>query len=255
MTTGNYEDQPGQQQPGQQQPPQYGQPPEQYGPPPQQYGPPPQQYGQPPQQYGPPPQQYGQPPQQYGPPPQQYGPPPQGQPQYGGYGAPAAGHGGPPPAGETFGLVAGALAVVAAVLGVVALTAINWFSGGGHSHFNDVRKLVTSEQAKPFATGLAKVFYGWLAWVLLAVVIVVALIAASPNIGRTFRPIGAILAAASIAVTFLAVKFLKSGANSKIDSYGQYLKHARVGFWMLVAAFLLAGIAAAIGARRNPAGR
>ncbi|MFN2563193.1 MAG: hypothetical protein ABR571_18110 [Jatrophihabitans sp.] len=234
MTTGDYGDQPGQ--------PQYGQQPGQ-----PQYG---QQPGQP--QYG---QQPGQP--QYGQPPAQGYGPQAGAPQYGGYGPPAA-YSGPPPSGETYGVVAGVLAVAAAVLGVLSLTVIDWFSGHDQSHFSDVRKVVTSEQTKQYATGLAKVFYGWLAWVLLAVVVIAALIAAAPNIGRPFRAIGAVLALASIVITFLALKFFSDKAgniDAEFKGYSTYLKHARAGFWMLVAAFVLAGIAAAIGARRSAAGR
>jgi hypothetical protein len=238
--TGNYGDQPGQPQYGQQPPgqPQYGQQPPgqpQYG----QQPPGQPQYGQ---------QPPGQP---------QYGQQPPGQPQYGQpqYGAPS---GAPEPAAEGFGVIAAALAVAAGVLGVLSLTVIDWFSGKGRSHFSDVRKVVTAEQTKQYATGLAKVFYGWLAWVLLAVVVIVALVAAAPNVGRPFRAIGAILALASIVVTFLALKFFNSQAgaiDSDFNGYSEYIKHARVGFWMLVAAFLLAGIAAAIGARRNAAAR
>jgi hypothetical protein len=238
MTTGEDGDQPGQ--------PQYGPPAGQpYGPPPAppQYGPPP---GQP--QYGPPP---GQP--QYGPPPAQGYGPQAGGPQYGGYGPPAA-YSGPPPSGETYGVIAAALAVIAAVLGVLSLTVVDWFTGPGQSHFSDVRKLVTSDEATHYATGLAKVFYGWLAWVLLAVVVVVALLAAAPNVGRPFRFLGAVLAAAFVVIAFLALQFFKADGG-KFNGYSAYLKHARAGFWMLVAAFVLAGIAAAIGAQRSAAAR
>jgi hypothetical protein len=235
MTTGDYGDQPGQ--------PQYGPPPGQ-----PQYGPPP---GQP--QYGPPPgQPPGQP--QYGPPPGQgYGPHAGGA-QYGGYGPPPAAQSSPASGRETFGVVAAALAAVAAVAGVLSLTVVDWFNGG-NSLFSDVRKVVTSNQTKQYATGLAKVFYGWLAWVLLAVVVILAVVAASPNVGRPFRAVGAIVAVASIVVAFLAIKFFNSNAgaiDSEFNGYSAYIKHARAGFWMFVAALLIGGIAAAIGARRNP---
>ncbi len=49
---------------------------------------------------------------------------------------------------------------------------------------------------------------------------------------------------ASIVVTFLALKFFNSNAgaiDSEFNGYSTYLKHARAGFWMFVAAFLLGG--------------
>jgi hypothetical protein len=207
------------------------------------YGQGPQQpYGQQPQQpgYGQPPPGYGQQQPQYRQ--QQYGQP-LGQP---GYGTPAGG------VGQRFGIVAAALAVVAAALGIISLTAVDWFSGG-NSKFSDVRKVVTSDQARQFTSSLSRAYYSWLAWVLLAVVVIAALVAAAPGIGSPFRVVGVLAAVASIVVSFIALKFFNSKAgsiNSDFRNYSEYLKHARAGFWMLIAAFLVAGIGAAIGAAR-----
>jgi hypothetical protein len=217
MTTGNYGQPEGSGQPYGQQPP-----------------PAPGGYGQPPQAAG---GGYGQPP------------------QYGGYGAPA----GNPYADvsgrnhESFGVVSAVVVAIGAVLGIVAFTAVDWFSGGS-SKFSAVRKVVTDDATKDIATGVSKVYFGWLAWVLLAVVVVTGLAAALPNAGRPFRVIAPVLAIGSIVVTFIALQLLKSnvsGLPSRFDGYSQYIKHARVGFWIAVAAFLIVGIGAAIGARRN----
>jgi hypothetical protein len=279
MTTGDPGDQPGQAQQPQEQPPPpppagapppafekpappppaheqqppaqpggpYGQPPQQqYGPPPQQqYAPPPQQqYAPPPQQqYAPPPQQ------QYAPPPQQqYGPPPQqqyGQP-YGGYGpppgqAPTGAAGGP-----TFGVVGALLAFVGAALGIVAFTAVNWFDGRGNSHLGDVHDVVNRAHRFGLDTGIAKLYYSWLAWVLLGLAVVVAVLANIPGpASGALRGLGVLVGLAGIGVTFWAVQFAHGQA------YTEFLKHARVGFYLTLGAFLLTAIGAAVGPRRS----
>ncbi len=185
------------------------------------------QYGEPQGQGG-----YGQQ-SQYAQGPSQYGQPP---------------YGGQPGGSRSFGVVAAVLAVVGAALGVVSFTTVNWFTGGDDSHFSDIKHLLSSGQAKQLASGFAKIYFSWLAWVLLAAVVISAILAAIPGVGTAFRIIGVIVALGAIAATFVAIKFFNSKAN---ESYGQYLKHARLGFYLAVAAFLVAGIGAAVGSRRR----
>src|SRR5437764_41974 len=94
--------------------------------------------------------------------------PPDGDPRGSqGYGQPAGGRPSPgtatPPAAprQTFGAVAATLAVVGAVLGVLAFTALNWFNGD-NSTFGDIKTVVTSEQAKAVVNSFAKVYFSWL---------------------------------------------------------------------------------------------
>jgi hypothetical protein len=158
----------------------------------------------------------------------------------------------PPAPRQGFGAVAAALAVVAAVLGVLAFTALNWFNGD-NSTFGDIKTVVTSEQAKAVVNEFAKLYFSWLGWVLLAAAVVAALLAAMPGIGSAFRVVGLILAIAGIVATFIALKFYnaKAGSLSKdFDGYSTYLKHARLGFYFAVAAFVVAGIASLAGPRR-----
>ena len=229
----------------------YGQPPT----PPPSYGtppPPPQQpYGQPAQpQYGQPAQpQYGQPGQpQYGQPPQQgYGAPP-AQPQYGGgYAPPATSGYSTRPPGPGLGIVGIVLAVLGAAAGVVALTALKWFSTLGRAHFNDIHKLTNSLGSE--ANGFGKAYFGWLAWVLLAVAVVLAIAANLPTpASSALRAVGAVVGLAGIGLSFLGIKF----ANN--TSYSQFIKHANVGFYVLLGAFLLTTIASLVPAnRRAPA--
>ncbi|MCU1656210.1 MAG: hypothetical protein JWO57_866 [Pseudonocardiales bacterium] len=152
---------------------------------------------------------------------------------------------------QRFGVAGSALAVIGAALLIVSFTAVNWFTKGtlGRSHFSDVHQVLNIQSA--FAAGLAKAYFGWLAWVLLAVTVVIALLANAPSpFATALRVIGALAAAASIALTFLAINLLKSGVPGA-PSYSEYIKHARVGFWMAIAGFLLVGVGALIGPRRG----
>ena len=84
--------------------------------------------------------------------------------------------------------------------------------------------------------------------------VIAAVLAAIPRLSAPFRAVGVLAAVGSIVLTFIAVKFFNSKAgqiSSDFNGYSTYLKHARVGFWLAVAAFLIAGSGAAIGASRR----
>jgi magnesium-transporting ATPase (P-type) len=169
---------------------------------------------------------------------QPYGAAPQSQPPYG-------------PSGTTtqFGVVGAALALLGAIALVVSFTAVDWFKkdGSASSHASDVHKFLNSVGSN--AVPISKAYFGWLCWALLVVVVGSALLAnvAWPA-AKAFRIIGPILAVAGIAVTFLAIRLLPASAGLK---YSEYLKNARLGFYLAVAGFLIAGVGAAIGARRS----
>ena len=191
-----------------------------------------QQYGQQPygnQQYGQ--QQYGQQqPQQ----PQQYGRP--------GYSPTAGAYGAPVGSGAKFGVVGVVFVGVGAILLIIAFTALNWGKTDGTSFSNLHRALdrVTG------LSGLSTAYFGWLAWTLTIVLIVVGIAANLPSpASGPLRALGGIVGAAGIAFTFLAINF---GGGI---SYGETLKGARFGFWFAVAGFLLAGIGALIGPQRR----
>jgi hypothetical protein len=240
---------------GYNEPPEGGQPSFEKQPPPeQQYGSPPpppeqQQYGRPAQAptYGPPPNQpvqqpqYGAPPQQpYGAPQQQaYGQPPYG--QYGGgyqpapYGAPRS----TPSHGQAFGTVGAVVALIAAAAGAVAVTALKWFSTLGRAHFSDVHDLVKG--LGPVANGFGKAYFSWLGYLLLAAAVVFALLANAPTPARVpLRIFGFLVGLGGMGVTFLGIKF------SNNATYKDFLKHADVGFYVMLGAFALAAIASII---------
>lgn len=217
----------------------YGQYPEDDGQPTTRFGSPyrDESYGQPgyPPQPGYP-QQPGYPPQGY--PQQQRGPHgPRGQQYANAYGAPVG-------SGAQFGVVGTTLAGIGFILLIIAFTAVTWFRQSGVSAtFSDIGTTLDNAGA---ASGLASAYFGWLAWTLAIVGVIVAVAANLPSpASGPLRALGAVLAAAAIAFTFLAVQLTSSGV-----SYGTYLSHANVGFYLALAGFLIMGIGALIGPKR-----
>jgi hypothetical protein len=196
------------------------------------------EYGQPgqPGQYG----QPGQPGQPYGQPAQQpYG---YGQPPGARGSAVANAYGSPIGSGAKFGVVGATFAGVGLVVLIISFTAVNWFSSafGGDSKFSDLHDGVKANSAA--ATGVAKTYFSWLGWVLLIATVVIAIAATLPSpASGPLRALGAVLAAAAIALTFFAVQ-LTDGA-----AYTTFLKHTSIGFFLALGGFLLAGIGALCG--------
>jgi hypothetical protein len=198
----------------------------------------PDPYGQ--QPYGQQPPPYG----QHDP----YGQQPYGQPPYGqqpppGYGRPANPFG--PESDETFGIIGAVLGLLGGVAGVVALTSVEWFGGGpftGSVSFSDVRSGI----GQGGSTGFASAYFGWLAWAFLIVGVVCAVLSSFPNPAlRVLRIIGVVIGFAAAGLSFLALQVSPS------LSYVTCLAHARVGFYLLVIAYILVGIGAAYGPRRE----
>jgi len=248
MTSGENDQPEGSGQPEQGPPPSYGQ----QEPPPPSYGqPPPPAYGQQPGYGQPPPPAYGQQP-AYGQPPS--GAPGQQPPGFGGYqyGQPAYGGGAPPahyaqPRARLGVGVAGLVfAVAGGAAGIIAFTALNWFKGPGKSHFSDVRDFVKIAHINHVDTGIGYVYFRWLAWVLLAAAVVLAILACLPSPASAgLRVLGALVSLAGIGLTFWAIEFAHGQAYSK------FIKDARVGFYVTLAAFLFTLIASLAGPRKT----
>lgn len=168
--------------------------------------------------------------------PQPYGPPGAR------YSAVANAYGEPVGSGAKFGVAGATLAGVGAVLLVLSFTALQWFSkfGVGTGTFGDVHDALGAGAGQ--AAGLADAYFSWLAWTLGVVAVVVAILANLPSAAAgPLRALGAVLAAAAIAVTFFALRLGDSAA------YSDYLKHARIGFYFALLGFLLVGIGALVG--------
>ncbi len=205
-----------------------------------------QPYGQQPP-YPPPP--YGQQPPY---PPQPYGQPPYAQPPMGPVTTQFARL--DPGPSQTFGALAAVLTGIGAVLAVLAFTILNWFEGNPSSHFQDVKTALSEAHALHADSGVARLYFDWLAWALLAVAAISALLAATPAIGGPFRIIGVVVALAGVVVTFLAIKLVNGSLTvNGASTYVDYLKHARIAFYAAVAGFLLIAIGAALGPRNKRA--
>jgi hypothetical protein len=166
---------------------------------------------------------------------------PQQQPsgQQGRYSAAANAYGAPVGSGAKFGVVGATLAGVGAILLIISFTAVNWFNGS-HSGFSDISDQLDGQGNA--APGLASAYFSWLGWVLAIALVVIAIAANLPSpASGPLRAFGAILAAAGIAVTFFAIRFSDGVA------YTEFLKHARLGFYLALAGFLIAGIGALVG--------
>ena len=214
-------------------------------------------YGQPPDE-GQPTTRFGAPrrDESYG---QQGYPPPQGYPDQGGYPPPqqrpprdrrgeqyANAYGAPVGSGAQFGVVGATLAGIGFILLIIALTAVTWFKQGGVSAtFGDLSNTLDSNSN---AGGIASAYYGWLAWTLAVVGVIVAIAANLPSpASGPLRALGAVLAAAAIAFTFLSVQL----TTSTTFGYSDYFKHVNIGFYLAVLGFLLMGIGSLVGPKRH----
>jgi hypothetical protein len=156
------------------------------------------------------------------------------------YAAIANAYGAPVGSGARFGVVGATLAGIGGVLLVIAFTALNWTNAAGSSTFGDLSDTLDVNGA---ANGLARNYFGWLGWLLAVLVVLVAVLANLPSpVSGPLQALGAVGAAAGIAVTFFAINFYSDG-----QAYTDYLKHARLGFYFALAGFALAGIGALVG--------
>ncbi|MBE7190089.1 hypothetical protein [Jatrophihabitans endophyticus] len=145
---------------------------------------------------------------------------------------------------QAFGIVGTVLALLGGILGVVTLTGLEWLNGGvyGPRDFSDLHNAVENNSA---ATGFASAYFGWLAWVFLIVAVIAGVMASFPSPAlRAFRVIGTVIGFAAAGLSFLALQI------SSDVSYVDYLKHARIGFYLMVIAYVLVGTGAAIGPRK-----
>jgi hypothetical protein len=195
--------------------------------------------------------------------------PPQGGYQQGAYQQGGYQHGGyeqgayPPPQGgysyqqqawgtgrrETVGVIGLIGAVVGAALLILGFTALAWYRIAGQDvKFSDLHRSLN----QPGAPGLAKAYFGWLGWVLLAVVVVSALLASLPmgSAALMFRIVAPVAGAVGIVVTLLALNNYWDKANNVLGDVGVF-KRSAVGLYLTLVGFLIAGVAGVFGPRRT----
>lgn len=161
---------------------------------------------------------------------------------YGGAGAPYVVR----PERRGVGVVGVVFALAGLAAGLIALLALQWFAGFGSVNagkFNHIHR--TIDQLGGASTGVGKAYFDWLAWTLLIAGTVLALLANIPTPASPgLRILGALVGLAGIGFTFWGIQFVHGPA------YTEFLKHARVGFYVMLAGFLLITIGALIGPRR-----
>jgi hypothetical protein len=199
-----------------------------------------------------------------------YGQPPQGQQQTGqpAYGQQPDGQQpmGPltsqfarldPGPSQGFGVIGAAIAALGAVLLIIAFTVTNWYDGkNGNSHFGDLHKALTQLDKSNRANSLAVIYFGWLAWVLLAVGVIAAVLANLPSpLSGVMRGVGALIGLAGAGLTLGAIKLTKdasaAAASGSLADYGDYIKHSSVAFWLAIAGFVIIAVGSLIGPRRS----
>jgi hypothetical protein len=147
---------------------------------------------------------------------------------------------------QTFGWLGFGISGVGIVLVLVSFTAVIW-ERDGHFKFADLRHLVDRLETSPLTHvyPVAKAYFTWLAWVLLIVAAVCAVLAATPAISAPFRVITPLVAVAGIALTFIAIDIFAG------PGYSTWIKSARPGFYLAVIGFLLVGVGSALGTNRE----
>lgn len=180
--------------------------------------------------------------------------------QQGGYGyqqgAQSWGASGQREGGQSVGIIGLVGAAVGAILLIVGATALAWYKiRGQNGKFSDLH---TDIKDAPGAAGLglAKAYFGWLAWVLLALVIIAAVLANLP-IGSTslvFRIVAPVIGVLGLGLTLLALnnywdKLKDQFQSVGIDDVGIF-KHSQIGMYLMLAGFLIAGVAGVFGPRR-----
>ena len=149
----------------------------------------------------------------------------------------------------------GIVGLVVAIVGAIVLISgffLNWYSQSGQGvKFSDIHKDLNA--AGSLAPGLSKAYFGWLAWVLLALVIIAA-VAANLPIGPSaliFRIAAPVIGLLGVLLTLLALNsyFDKAKDVAGATDVGIF-KHSAIGLYLTLAGFVVAGVAGVFGPRR-----
>lgn len=140
---------------------------------------------------------------------------------------------------EQFGIASMVCSLLGAILTIVCLTSLQWFSvDGGSRSFSDIGDYST-------IAGFAKAYFGWFAWTFLIISTISAVAASFPSPAlRALRVLGVVAAFATAGLSFLAVQV------NTARSYVDWLGDARIGFYLAIAGFIVIGVGAAIGPRK-----
>jgi hypothetical protein len=149
------------------------------------------------------------------------------------------------PTHRALGVVGLVISIIGAALVVISFTALNWLSGddgfGGTDKvtFRNLHDLVGSD-----APALPRLYFNWLAYALLVVVLVLAVLGNLPTgTHALWRVLGILGGFAGVIITFYS---LYNGGTTLSDIY----KYGSTGFWLAMAGFFVMGVGAVVGPRR-----
>jgi hypothetical protein len=154
---------------------------------------------------------------------------------------------------QTLGIVGIAVAIVGAVV-LISGFFLSWYKiAGQEAKFSDIHKDLSD--AGSLAPGLAKAYFGWLAWVLLVLVIIAAVVANLP-VGAAVLPmriVAPVIGLLGVLLTLLALNSYWDKAKDTPAGQGADLgifKHSAIGLYLTLAGFIIAGVAGVFGPRR-----
>jgi hypothetical protein len=146
------------------------------------------------------------------------------------------------------------LMISGAVMLLVSFTSANWYPGSKAADsvhgigFSDLHHNLDQFDA-PAAS---RAYFGWVAWLLLILLIIVGLLANLPGSRADgLRMTGFILGMVGAAFTYYALSRYVQALADRGASQGQALDHAQSGIWLALIGYLLAGVGAAIGPLRR----
>lgn len=141
------------------------------------------------------------------------------------------------------------LVLVGALTVLISFTVLEWYPGSNgpsavtHIRFADLHEASNFE----LAPVLPNAYFGWLAWVLLLLVLAVGWAANLPTpASGVLRLLGVAVGLGGTVATYFALDAL-----SEINEGDYPLHNASAGIWLTLAGFLVAGTGAAIGPRRG----
>ena len=139
---------------------------------------------------------------------------------------------------DSVGVVGVVLVVVGAVLLLIAFTTLTWYEVGSRASitFGTLHDLST----RAGGARAPRWYFGWLAWLLLALVVVVGIAAnVRSALSVPLRVVGLLTGLAGLAATYWALH--------KVVTPASVFDHARAGVWFAFAGFLVAGLGASVG--------
>jgi hypothetical protein len=149
---------------------------------------------------------------------------------------------------ESAGIVGLAVATVGALLLVIGVAALNWYTVlGQEGKLTDL-----GDSAKDIDAGLMKAYSGYLVWILVLAVVAAAVVASLPSgAAALFRIITPVLGVIGVVITLLASStFWNKAKDTGLQDAGVF-KHAQIGLFLTLAGFLIVGIAGVFGPRRD----